>query len=193
MAKPYTINIVDGSGQEQVVNGSYTVSSNVVGYDNTSITPTSLTVDGTTTTYNFTIAANGTLTLHVTEDGTVSGTPVVGATFNRTDSAGDNIYLTFVGTDSEGNVYGSLITTDSNGDAVFNNVPFSETGAPIVYYKQISSDGNHNFDNTVKNTTLTTSTATIQIENQLPALQTFNLTDENYDGLTIATGTITLS
>lgn len=179
MAKPYTINIVDGVGQASVVNDSYTVSSSVVGYDNTSINPSSITIDGSTTTQNFTIAADGTLTLHVTEDGTTTGTPVVGATFNRTDS--------------EGNIYGNVITTDSNGDAVFNNVPFAETGAPIIYYKQIASDGDHNFDNTVKNTTLTTSTETLQVENSLPTTQTFNLTDANYEGLTIATGTITLS
>ena len=179
MAKPYTINIVDGSGQERVVDGSYTASASVVGYDNTSLTPTSITVDGTTSTYNFTIAATGTLTLHVTEDGTSGGTPVVGATFNRTDA--------------QGNIYGDVITTDEHGNAVFNNVPFAETGAPIIYYKQIASDGDHNFDNTVKNITLTTSAETIQIENELPALQTFNLTDANYEGLTIATGTITLS
>jgi hypothetical protein len=179
MAKPYTINIVNGTGQASVVNDSYTVSSSVVGYNNTSINPSSITIDGTTTTQNFTIAADGTLTLHVTEDGTVSGTPVVGATFNRTDA--------------EGNIYGNVITTDSNGDAVFNNVPYAETDTPIIYYKQISSDGDHNFDNTVKNTTLTTSTETLQIENALPALQTFNLTDANYEGLKIDTGTITLS
>lgn len=179
MAKPYTINIVNGEGQEQVVNGSYAVEASVVGYNNTSIDPSNITIDGTTTTQNFTIEATGTLTLHVTEDGTTAGTPVVGATFNRTDS--------------EGNIYGNVITTDSNGDAVFNNVPYAETNAPIIYYKQISSDGDHNFDNTVKNTTLTTSTETLQIENALPALQTFNLTDANYEGLKIDTGTITLS
>ena len=27
-----------------------------------------------------------------------------------------------------------VITTDSNGDAVFNNVPFDETNAPTIYY-----------------------------------------------------------
>lgn len=179
MAKPYTINIVNGQGQESVVNGSYQVEANVVGYDNTTLTPTSVTVDGTATTYNFTIAATGTLTLHVTEDGTTTGTPVVGATFNRTDA--------------QGNIYGDVITTDEHGNAVFNNVPYAETDTPVIYYKQISSDGNHNFDNTVKNTTLTTSTETIQIENSLPTTQTFNLTDANYEGLTINTGTITLS
>ena len=179
MAKSYTINIVNGKGEESVLNDTYAVEGNVTGYDNTSILPNNITVDGTTTTYNFTISAEGTLTLHVTEDGTTTGTPVVGATFNRTDQ--------------EGNIYGNVITTDSNGDAVFNNVPFSETEAPIIYYKQIASDGNHNFDNTVKNITLTTQTETIEIENTAPTLQTFNLTDANYEGLTINTGTINLS
>ena len=31
MAKPYTINIVNGQGQESVVNGSYQVEAKVVG------------------------------------------------------------------------------------------------------------------------------------------------------------------
>ena len=149
MAKSYTINIVNGKGEESVLNDTYAVEGNVTGYDNTSILPNNITVDGTTTTYNFTISAEGTLTLHVTEDGTTTGTPVVGATFNRTDQEGNN--------------------------------------------KQIASDGNHNFDNTVKNITLTTQTETIEIENTAPTLQTFNLTDANYEGLTINTGTINLS
>ena len=114
------VNITNGTGTTELINDSYTVEANVTGYENTTIDPSTLNVTEGTDTYAFTISATGTLTLHVTEDGTVSGTPVVGATFNRTDS--------------EGNVYGNLITTDSNGDAVFNNVPFSETGAPIVYY-----------------------------------------------------------
>ena len=169
MAKPYNINITSGTGSEAVLNGSYSVTSNTTGYDDASILPVSLDVVSGTNSYAFTIAATGTLTLHVTEDGTASGTPIVGATFARTDASGT--------------VYGSAITTDSNGDAVFNNVPFDSTNAPLIYYKQTASDGEHEFDNTVQSTTMTTSTSTVEIENAVPATRTFTLTDANYTNL----------
>ena len=176
MAKIVTI--TDGSGTSEVINGSYTVTADVPGYDNTTINPDTVNIVEGTNNYAFTIAATGTLTLHVTEEGTSEGTPIEGATFVRTDSAG--------------NEYGSPITSDSNGDAVFNNVPFG-TGAPAVYFKQTASDGNHEFDNTVQNTTLTNSTETVEIENPLGATRTLTLTDANYENLPIESGTITLS
>ncbi|MBE6158114.1 MAG: hypothetical protein E7160_04930 [Firmicutes bacterium] len=173
------INIVNGVGTGELINDTYTVTADVVGYDNTTIDPSSVTVDATTNTYSFTIAATGTLTLHVTEDGTSTGTPIVGATFIRTDSTGTE--------------YGSLITTDTNGDAVFNNVPYATTGAPIIYYKQTASDGSHEFDSTVQNITMTTQTSTVEIQNIVGATRTINLTDANYDNLVIDTATLTFT
>ena len=177
MAK--TVNITNGTGTSELINATYTVEANVTGYENSSINPNSVSVVEGTNSYAFTISASGTLTLHVTDDGTVSGNPIVGATFYRTDSTGTE--------------YGSLITTDTNGDAVFNNVPFDATNAPIIYYKQTSSDGNHEFDNTVKNTTLTTNTATIEIQNTPGATRTITLTDANYNNLPIDSGSLTLT
>ena len=177
MAK--NITITNGSGTANLINDTYTVTGDVTGYDNTSILPSSVDIVAGTNTYAFTISAAGTLTLHVTEDGTSTGTPIVGATFVRTDSSGTE--------------YGSSITTDSNGDAVFNNVPFAVTGAPTIYYKQTASDGNHEFDNTVQNTSLTTSTGTIEIQNTVGALRTVTLTDVNYANLPLESGTITLT
>lgn len=172
------ININNGTGEEELINGTYTVTADVTGYDNTSINPSSVTIEAGTNTYAFTISATGTLTLHVTEDGTTTGTPIVGATFVRTDSAGTE--------------YGTPITSDANGDAVFNNVPFDATNAPLIYYKQTASDGDHEFDQTVQNTSLTTSTATVEITNQPGAERTINLTDSNYTNLPIESGTLTL-
>ena len=103
MAK--VITITNGTGTSDIVNGSYNVTATVNGYDNASILPTSVDITEGTNTYAFTIGATGTLTLHVTEDGTSSGTPIIGATFVRTDATG--------------NEYGSTITTNANGDAVF--------------------------------------------------------------------------
>lgn len=174
-----TVTITNGTGTIDLINGTYSVAANVNGYDNTSINPVSISVVEGTNSYAFTISANGTLTLHVTEDGTSSGTPVVGATFVRTDSAG--------------NEYGSPITSDANGDAVFDNVPYDATNAPTIYYKQTASDGDHEFDNSVQNTSLTTQTETIQITNTLGEVRTINLTDANYANLPIDSGSLILS
>lgn len=174
-----TININNGTGTGQLINDTYAVTAAVTGYENTSINPASISVVEGTNTYAFTISATGTLTLHVTDDGTTTGTPIVGATFYRTDSTGVE--------------YGSIITTDSNGDAVFNNVPFDATNAPTIYYKQTASDGNHEFNTAVQSTTMTTSTSTLEIQNAPGATRTINLTDANYSNLPIDSGTITLT
>lgn len=174
-----TININNGTGTGQLINDTYAVTAAVTGYENTSINPASISVVEGTNTYAFTISATGTLTLHVTDDGTTTGTPIVGATFYRTDSTGVE--------------YGSIITTDSNGDAVFNNVPFDVTNAPTIYYKQTASDGNHEFNTAVQSTTMTTSTSTLEIQNAPGATRTINLTDANYSNLPIDSGTITLT
>ena len=173
------VNITNGTGTTDLINGSYTVAADVTGYDNTSINPDSITVDAETNNYAFTISATGTLTLHVTDSGTASGTPIVGATFVRTDATGTE--------------YGSVITTDATGNAVFNNVPFDATGAPTVYFKQIASDGDHEFSAEIQNTTLTTQTSTLEITNAIGATRTITLTDTNYDNLPIDTATITLT
>ena len=177
MAK--TVTITNGTGTSNIVNGNYSVTSNTNGYDNSSINPSSILVEAGTNSYSFTIGATGTLTLHVSEDGTTSGTPIVGATFVRTDNNGTE--------------YGTPITSDSNGNAIFNNVPFSDTDAPVIYFKQTASDGDHEFTNTVQNTTLTTSTSTIEITNNLGALRTITLTDQNYENLPISSSILTLS
>ena len=172
------VNITNGTGTSELINDTYSITANVSGYDNSSINPDSVTIEASTNSYAFTIAATGTLTLHVTEEGTSTGTPIIGATFIRTDSTG--------------NEYGSVITTDSNGDAVFNNVPFAGEGAPTIYFKQTASDGDHEFDNTVQNTTMTTSSNTLEIQNTVGATRTISLLDANYTNLPI-TGSLTFT
>ena len=173
------VDITNGTGTVELINDTYTVTAEVTGYDNSTINPSSITVDASTNTYAFTISATGTLTLHVTDTGTTAGTPIVGATFIRTDSTGTE--------------YGNVITTDTNGDAVFNNVPFADTNAPLIYYKQTASDGDHEFDGTVQSTSLTTQTETIEIINTPGATRTINLTDANYENLPIETASLTLT
>ena len=173
------INITNGSGTAELINDTYSVTANVNGYDNTTIDPSSITIEEGTNNYSLTIAATGTLTFHVTEDGTSSGEAIVGATFKRCDSLG--------------NEYGEAVTTDASGNAILANVPYADEAAPTIYYKQISSDGDHEFDSSLQNTTLTTSTATLEITNAPGATRTFMLTDANYENLTIDTGVITLT
>ena len=177
MAK--TVTITNGQGTANLINSTYSATATVAGYDNSSLQPTSITVQESSDTYAFTIAASGNLTLHVTEDGTSTGTPIVGATFVRTDATGTE--------------YGSTVTTDSQGNAILANVPYSATNAPTVYYKQTASDGDHEFVNTVQNTTLTASSATVEVINQPGASRTISLTDANYSNLPIDEGTLTLT
>lgn len=176
MAKQITI--TNGVGQEAVGVGNYSVSATVTGYDNTSISPSSVSIETSTSDYAFTISATGTLTIHVTDTGTSEGTPIVGATFYRTDSSGTT--------------YGNIITTDSSGNAVFDNVPYDQSGFTI-YYKQTASDGSHDFNSAVQNASLTNQTTQLELQN--PAFQTYNFTlnDANYSNMPIDSGTITLS
>lgn len=53
------INIVNGSGTSNIVNGTYNVTSEVEGYNNTTIEPNNIEIKDGVTTYNFTIDANG--------------------------------------------------------------------------------------------------------------------------------------
>ena len=177
MAK--SVIITNGTGTTELINDTYTVTAEATGYDNASINPNSITVDAATNTYAFTISATGTLTLHVTDTGTTTGNPIVGATFIRTDATGTE--------------YGTPITTDAEGNAIFNNVPFAQSGSPLIYYKQTASDSDHEFDNTVKSITMTTNTETVEIQNTPGATRTINLTDANYENLPIDTATLTLT
>jgi len=177
MAK--TITITNGTASSELINDNYTVTANVTGYNNASIDPSTVSIVEGTNSYDFTISANGTLTLHVTEDGTSSGTPIVGASFIRTDSTG--------------NEYGTAIISDDEGNAIFNNVPYAETSAPNICYKQTASDGNHEFVSTVQTITMTTQTQTNQIQNALGANRTIGLTDTNYTNLPIENAQLTLN
>ena len=176
MAKTVTIN--NGTGTSNLINDTYSVTADVTGYSNSSIDPSSVSIVEGTDTYAFTISATGTLTLHVSEDGTSTGTPIAGATFVRTDSSGTT--------------YGSPVTSDASGNAVFDNVPFADSNAPTIYFKQTASDGNHTFNDAVQSTTMTTSTSTVEIQNTVGALRTINLTDANYTNLPID-GSLTLT
>ena len=124
----HTIPITNGKGSIRLVNGNYKVSAVVEGYNPDSIEPKNVTIVEGTNTYTFTIKANGTLTLHVTDTGNPqTGVQVIGAKFVRTDSTG--------------NILSEEVITDTDGNAKFSNIPFATSGNITIYYKQITSDG----------------------------------------------------
>ena len=51
MARPYSINIVDGTGTQEILEGKYSVSANVSGDDNSTINPTSVEIVSGTSEY----------------------------------------------------------------------------------------------------------------------------------------------
>lgn len=179
MAKSYKITIVNGEGTAEVLKDNYTVTVASTGYDESTILPSTVDITSEEDSYSFTVGATGTLTLHVSDSGTPDGTAIVGATFVRCDS--------------EGNTYGSPIESDNNGNAVFNNVPYASTEAPIIYYKQTASDGEHDFDTTLQQISLEEETLTKEVLNSAAALKTFTITDANYNGLPIVSAEIGLN
>ena len=175
----HTIPIANGKGSIELVTGTYNATAVAGGYDASTLNPKSVTIVDGTDTYAFTISAKGTLTLHVTDTGNPdTGVQIVGAKFVRTDNVG--------------NIIGSEIVTNQDGNAVFNNVPFAESNSTAIYYKQISSDGGHTFDDTVKSIVMTQSSETVQITNPPAPVRNFTLMDASFPNIPIIDGQIIL-
>ena len=175
----HTIPITNGKGSIELVTGTYNAQASAGGYDASTLNPKSVTIIDGTDTYAFTISATGVLTLHVTDNGDPStGVQIIGAKFIRTNSTGT--------------IVGKEITTNTDRDAVFNNVPFAESGSTAIYYKQISSDGGHTFDDTVKSITMTEAAETVQITNTTAPVRNFKLMDSSYPNIQITKAQITL-
>lgn len=176
----HTIPITNGKGSIELVNGTYNATALVGGYDASTLDPKKVTIIEGTNDYAFTISAKGTLTLHVTDTGDpVSGVQIIGAKFIRTDSTGT--------------ITGLEATTDHDGNAVFNNVPFAPTDSTEIYYKQITSDGGHTFDDSVKSIIMTTPTQTVEIVNPTAPLRNIMLTDASFPNISIKDGQIILA
>lgn len=179
MAK-FEIEIKDGVGKTNIPNGTYSVESDTAGYDNTTITPKQIEITSNEETYEFTLSVEGQLILHVTEEGTSEGRAIVGARFVRCDKNGD--------------AYGTEIVTDSDGKAIFNNVPYHDSiKAPAIYYKQLSSDDFHKFDTELQLIVMQESIATIEVSNPLPDQKTIKLSEQVYSELPIEIGYIYLT
>ena len=176
----HTISITNGKGSIRLVNGNYKVSAVVEGYDPDSIEPKNVTIVEGINAYTFTIKANGILTLHVTDTGVPeTGVQVIGAKFVRTDSTG--------------NILSEEIITDTDGNAKFSNIPFTPSGNITIYYKQITSDGGHTFDDTVKSIVMNEQNKIVEITNPEAPLRNFTLTDASFPNVVISDGQIILN
>ncbi len=169
----YNVTITNGNGSQAMQKGTYTVSATANGYDTSTLDPKTFTATENAGSQAFTLSANGTLTFIVNETGADGGTPITSGSIVMTDSTGNT-------------EYGTPVTIGADGNAVFANVPYGTTDAPFtLYFKQLSTDENHNIFEGVITVSMTAQTQTEYIINTPIAEQTFTLTDANYSGLPI--------
>lgn len=174
----HIVQITNGKGTIHLTDGTYKATALAEGYDVTTLEPKEVLIEQDKDTYAFTISATGTLTIHVTDAGEQSGSPVSGAKFIRTTNTGTSLGIEAI--------------SGQDGNAIFNNVPFSESGNIKIYYRQITSDGEHTFIDTLKTVTMTNSTLTEEISNPLAPLRNLTLTDISLPNITIEDAQIIL-
>lgn len=178
----YNVTITNGSGTQAMSPGEYNVSATYApGYDTTTLSPTTYSVGTTAGSGTFTLTASGTLTIIFNETGTAGGTPITSGTVVMTDSTGET-------------QYGSPISIDSSGTATFNNVPYgSAQSAYTLYFKQLTSDSEHNIYSGVFTVGMGAQTQTEYIINTPNTTeQSFTLTDATYSGLPVQNATLQL-
>ena len=171
----YNVTIINGKGSQTMELGKYSVSAIYApGYDMTTLSPTSYSATSSPAAGEFTISATGTLTIVFNETGAEGGTPITSGSVVMTDSTGEI-------------QYGSVVDVDSNGTAIFNNVPFgSEQAAYTLYFKQLTSDENHDPYPNVFAVGMGGETQTEYVKNALKSvLQDISLTDANYPNLPV--------
>ena len=170
----YNVTITNGVGSQAMKVGDYNVSAQAAGYQATTLDPTTFTALDTTHTASFTLSADGTLTFIVNDTGAEGGTAITSGSIVMTDQSGNT-------------QYGSPVNIDQNGNAVFANVPYGSQSTPyVLYFKQLSTDADHNIYVGVITANMTADSQTQYILNSALAVQTFNLTDANYSGLPIS-------
>ncbi len=164
----YNVNITNGTGSQAMQKGTYTVSATANGYDESTLSPTTFTATESEGSQAFTLSANGTLTINVNETGASGGAPITSGSIVMTNQDGTT-------------EYGQPITISANGDAVFANVPYGSAGSPFtLYFKQLSTDDNHNIFDGIITVDMTSESQTEYVQNTAIAIQTFTLTDANY-------------
>lgn len=163
----YNVQITNGSGSANMQSGNYSVGVVATGYEANTLSPTSYTVTGSAGTGNFTIAACGVLTIVFNETGAEGGTPITSGSVVMTDSTGET-------------EYGSPVSVNSNGEAVFDKVPFDMENPYHLYFKQLASDENHAPYPDVFDVGMGQENQTEYVINNRICEENFTLTDENY-------------
>ena len=175
----YNVQITNGVGSTEMKSGQYDVTVSLRGYDPSTLSPTTFTAPDFSYGANFTVSANGTLTLIFNETGAAGGTPVTGGSVVMTDSTGET-------------QYGSPIAIGANGEAVFEHVPYDGDEPFVLYFKQLSTDDNHNVATGIITVNMSEANQTEYVLNTPIALQTFSLTDVNY-GVPIPSAILTFT
>ena len=172
----YNVQITNGQGSQNMQSGNYSVTVNANGYEATTLSPVSYTATSGGVG-NFTVSACGVLTIVFNETGAEGGTPITSGSVVMTDENGET-------------QYGSPVSINEDGEAVFNNVPFNLDNPYQLHFKQLSSDSNHLPYPDVFTVGMGTETQTEYVIN-LPLCeeQEFNLSDANY-GFPIAEATL---
>ena len=175
----YNVTITNGQGTSSMKAGNYSVTATeAAGYDLTTLTPTTFTATESQGSASFTLSASGTITLVVNETGAQGGTPVQSGSIVMTDQSGST-------------EYGSPVTINSSGTAVFNNVPYGSSQTPFtLYFKQLSTDETHNPYVGVITVSMESNTQTEYVLNSPIAEQTITLTDANYSGMPIESASL---
>ena len=176
----YNVTIANGTGSQTMNTGTYSVAVTYApGYDMSTLSPTTFTADLSATTGAFTLGATGTLTITFNETGEAGGTPITSGSVVMTDATGAT-------------EYGSAVQIDSTGTATFNNVPFgSAEAAYTLYFKQLTTDENHNIYDGVFVVGMGASTQQEYVVNTpKSSLQNFTLTDANYTNLPVYNATL---
>jgi len=171
----YNVTITNGSGSQAMNPGEYEVSTTYApGYESTTLSPTTYTATSPSGSGSFTIEAYGTLTIIFNETGAEGGTPISSGSVVMTDPTGNT-------------QYGSVVTIDSNGTAIFDKVPYGSAQTPYtLHFKQLTSDSDHDIYPNVFTVGMGDQTQTEYIQNNLKvATQDFSLTDANYSGLPV--------
>lgn len=176
----YNVTITDGIGSQTMNLGAYNVSATYApGYDLSTLAPTSYTVESASQTGEFTLSATGTLTIIFNTTGATGGTPITSGTVVMTDATGAI-------------QYGPVVQINAAGVATFNNVPYGSSQAGYtLYFKQLTSDENHNAYPEVLVVGMGGPTQTEYVPNTPKTIeQNFTLTDANYPHLPIENATL---
>ena len=172
----YNVQITNGQGSANMQAGNYSVSVSANGYEAASLSPVSYTATSGGVG-NFTVSACGVLTIIFNETGAEGGTPITSGSVVMTDESGET-------------EYGSPVSISSNGEAVFNHVPFNLDNPYQLHFKQLASDEEHLPYPDVFTVGMGTETQTEYVINQpICEKQEFNLSDANY-GFPIADATL---